>query len=372
MTAKELAQIVVSNDRLFILDVRNEEAFNDWKIEGKHISIINEPYMNLLDGVDQIIDQLPTNERILVLCAKEGSSKFVGDMLIEAGLKNVFYLAGGMEAWNNYLRPIKIGDLPNNGAIYQFVRFGKGCLSYMVTLGDEALIVDPIRMIDPYLTLAEEKGLTIKHIIDTHLHADHISGARLIREETGATYWLPPKDAGDVQYDYEPLTEESKIILSDDASLIKVMYTPGHTIGSTSIIVNDKFLLTGDILFVHSIGRPDLAGKAGEWASDLRNTLYSRYKQLADEMIVCPAHYSKWKELNEDGSVHETLGSLYAHNIDLQIKDKDEFNVKVSQDLPPQPNSFKNIRQTNMGNMTPDLDEQQEMENGPNRCAVSV
>src|SRR5690625_7918673 len=78
--------------------------------------------------------------------------------------------------------------------MYQFVRISKGCLSYAIESGNEAVIIDPVRTIDPFISFAEERGLTIKHVVDTHLHADHISGGRAMREETGATYWLLPKE----------------------------------------------------------------------------------------------------------------------------------------------------------------------------------
>src|SRR5690606_12036515 len=107
-----------------------------------------------------------------------------------------------------------------------------------------------------------------------HLHADHISGGRFIAKETGAKYWLPPKDAGEVAFEYEPLEDGEDVIIGSTKVRIHALYSPGHTIGSTSFIVGDQFLLTGDILFIDSIGRPDLAGMAEDWVGDLRETLY--------------------------------------------------------------------------------------------------
>src|SRR5690606_24193468 len=131
----------------------------------------------------------------------------------------------------------------------------------------------------------------IKHVLDTHLHADHISGGRKIAEATGASYWLPPKDAEEVTFAYEPLEEGRKITIGTTNIDIRPLYSPGHTIGSTSFIVDDQYLLSGDILFIDSIGRPDLAGLAEDWVGDLRESLYNRYKQLSDELIVLPAHF---------------------------------------------------------------------------------
>jgi glyoxylase-like metal-dependent hydrolase (beta-lactamase superfamily II) len=142
------------------------------------------------------------------------------------------------------------------------------------------------------------------------------------------------------------------------------------TFSSTSLIIDDSYLLTGDILFIDSIGRPDLAGKAGDWANDLRHTLYEKYQPLDDDLTVLPAHFMTIKEMNEDGSVAEKLGVLYKENHGLNIEDEGEFRKAVSEDLPPQPNAYQEIRETNMGKITPDDEQQREMEIGPNRCAI--
>ncbi len=135
-------------------------------------------------------------------------------------------------------------------------------------------------------------------------------------------------------------------------------------------MVDEKFLLSGDILFIDSIGRPDLAGKAEDWVADLRETLYKRYKELSEELIVLPAHFMMIDELNDNGSVAEKLGILFAKNHGLNIEDENEFSKMVTENLPPQPNAYQEIRQTNMGKIDPDIEQQQEMEIGPNRCAV--
>lgn len=266
--------------------------------------------------------------------------------------------------------PVKVSDLTDGGELYQFVRIGKGCLSYMVVSNGEAAIIDSTRKTDVYVNFAEQMGVTIKHVFDTHLHADHISGGRTIAQQTGAAYWLPPKDAEEVTFDYQPLEDGEKVTIGNTTIDIHALYSPGHTIGSTSFVVDDQYLMTGDILFIDSIGRPDLAGKADDWVMDLRETLYKRYKDLSDELIVLPAHFMIMDELNEDGTVAEKLGVLFEKNHGLNIEDKDEFRKMVTENLPPQPNAYQEIRETNMGKIDPEEEEQREMEIGPNRCAV--
>ena len=369
MTSKDVTKKVFNKDSLFILDVRNENDFNDWKIEGENFDYLNIPYFELLDGVEEILEKLPKDKEILVVCAKEGSSVMVANMLSEAGL-TVSYLKGGMKAWSEHLEPVKVGELNDGGEIYQFVRIGKGCLSYMVISNGEAAIIDATRMTDIFLDFAESKGAKISHVFDTHLHADHISGGRKIAEATNATYWLPPKDATEVTFEYTALEGGQDVTIGNTTINIHALYSPGHTIGSTSFVVDEKFLLSGDILFIDSIGRPDLAGLAQDWVGDLRETLYNRYRELSDDLVVLPAHFMIIDELNEDGSVSEKLGTLFAKNHGLNIKEEAEFRKIVTENLPPQPNAYQEIRETNMGKISPDDEKQREMEIGPNRCAV--
>ncbi|SES15242.1 MBL fold metallo-hydrolase [Salipaludibacillus aurantiacus] len=371
MTAKELGKMVINREEIFILDVRNTDAFDDWKVEGEGVEIINKPYFDLIDGVDDIVGQLPEDKPLLVVCAKEGSSQFVAEQIVEATGRDTHYLVGGMKTWSEHLEPVKLGDLKDGGELYQFVRLGKGCLSYLVASDGEAAIIDSARTIEPYNEFLAENNLTLKHVIDTHLHADHISGGRKLREKHGASYWLPPKDAEEVTFDFKPLEDGNDIIVGQTKVAIHPIYSPGHTIGSTSMVIDDQYLISGDILFVDSIGRPDLAGKAEDWVADLRNSLYSIYAGLSGDLYVLPAHFGKHEELDAQGRVMEKLSVLFEKNHGLNINDEEEFRKTVTEDLPPQPNAYQEIRQTNMGKINPDADEQTEMEIGPNRCAVS-
>ena len=368
-TAADVARKVIDNKELFILDVRNADAFEDWKIEGHKFEYLNIPYFDLLDGVEEILEQIPTDKDVLVVCAKEGSSIMIAEMLSDAG-REVAYLAGGMKSWSMYLEPIKVGDLANGGELYQFVRLGKGCLSYMTISEGEAALIDAVRFTEVFTNFAQEKGVEIKHVFDTHLHADHISGGRHIAAETGATYYLPPKDAEEVVFDYTALTDGLTVQLGSTKIDVGALYSPGHTIGSTSFVIDEKYLLTGDILFIDSIGRPDLAGLAEDWVADLRETLYSRYRSLAEDLIVLPAHFMIIEELNENGTVAKRLGDLFAENHGLNVEDEEVFRSMVTDNLPPQPNAYQEIRHVNMGKITPSNEEQTEMEIGPNRCAV--
>ncbi|WP_413787096.1 MBL fold metallo-hydrolase [Rossellomorea sp. YZS02] len=367
LTAKELTKKILDGERMFILDVRPKEAFDDWKVEGKNVKIINKPFSELKDNLESVQATLPKNEEIYVICAKGKSSTRTAEMLVEAGMDNIYSVEGGMQAWSEYLEPVKIGELAG-GEIYQFVRIGKGCLSYAVVSKGEVAFIDPSRLLEPYKAFIQDNKLSVKAVLDSHLHADHISGGRSLSNEWNSPYYLPPKDAEEVQFAYSELTDETVIRVGD--TTIEAVYSPGHTIGSTSFIVDQHYLLTGDILFIDSIGRPDLAGKAEDWVGDLRQTLYSRYKRLQDDLIVLPAHFMTIDEMNEDGSISHLLSDLYKENHGLNIDDEKEFRKTVTENLPPQPNSYEKIRETNMGKINPEDKEKREMETGPNRCAV--
>lgn len=367
VSAKEVAHQVFKRESVQILDVRKKDASEDWHIEGDTVNLINIPFKELSDSDSAELNELPKDEPLYTVCAKGNDSQKAASFLQDQGFTNVYSIDGGMAAWSEQLEAVKIGEV-EGGAIYQFVRLGKGCLSYLIESDGEAAVVDASRVTENYEKFAKEKGIKIKYVIDTHLHADHISGGKKLADAAGAAYYLPPEDAEEVVFSFEKATDGLKLQVG--STTIEAVYSPGHTIGSTTFVVGDKYLLTGDILFVESIGRPDLAGKAEDWAEDLYETLYSRYKELADDLLVLPAHYAEVHEMNEDGSISAKLSDLYQNNEGLQIQDEAKFIKRVTQGLKDQPNAYEDIRQTNMGKIKPPLDEAKEMETGPNNCAV--
>ncbi|XXM70838.1 MBL fold metallo-hydrolase [Lysinibacillus sphaericus] len=369
LEVKDLVKKIMKNEEVFILDVRGEDDYENWKIEGKSVTTMNISLKEIKQDPGTAKEKLPDEGPIYVVCARGISSQDGVEILKEAGVSEITHVVDGMNGWSGHLEPVKISKLPGErGALYQFVRLGKGCLSYIIESGGEAAIVDPNRMTLFYTDFIEEQGLKIKAVIDTHLHADHISGGSEIAGQYGADYYFPENDDEGVEFEYTPLKDGSEIKVG--AVSVKPFYSPGHTIGSTSLIVNDEFLLTGDILFVESIGRPDLAGKAKDWVEDLRETLYDRYKNLAGGLTVLPSHFGEMSELNEDGSVSDKLNALYEKNKKLNVDDAGEFRHMVTDNLPEQPNSHEEIRKTNMGKVHPDSDEKQSMETGPNNCSV--
>jgi glyoxylase-like metal-dependent hydrolase (beta-lactamase superfamily II) len=368
ITAEKLNEWVVGKKEFFIFDVRNVKDFEDWKVEGENIQYLNIPYFELIDGVEEVVDQLPKDKDIVVICAKEGSSVMVAEMLSDAGF-NVSYLSGGMKSWSEYLYPVEVFK-DEDIKVLQFIRVGKGCLSYMVLSENEALVVDPSRFTDRYTAIAEKENVRITHIVDSHLHADHLSGGKELAELTGAKYYLM-KSEGAV-FDFEALEQHDKIEFENITLEVLAVKTPGHTPGSVSFFVNNKLLFSGDTIFVNGLGRPDLGGKAAEWAKDLYDTVYSKVSQIADDVIVLPGHYASFEgEVNGEGFIGSQLGLIRQQNGMMEGKTVEEFVDHVAQsassDTPP---NFEDIVAINRGVKEVTADEAMELEIGPNRCAV--
>ena len=174
---------------------------------------------------------------------------------------------------------------------------GLGCFSYVIgcPAAGEMIVVDPKRDVQDYLDISREEGMKIIHAVDTHVHADHISGTHELKSHTGCDIMV--YETSPVGYDFTPLSEGQRMTVGNAA--FEVLHTPGHTPDALSLLVTDLtrgdepwMLLTGDVLFVNDIGRPDLVGdaKLDEQIQNLWNTLYVKFKKYPDSLEVFPAH----------------------------------------------------------------------------------
>ncbi len=236
----------------------------------------------------------------------------------------------------------------------QILNEESGCLSYLIGCGEagRALVVDPGRdRVPEYLRLAAKKGLTISHILETHTHADHISGNRDLAEAVRAPI-LVHRAAG-VAFAHEDLSDGDEIRIG--TVRFKVAHTPGHTPDSISLLVTDLsrgeapwFVLTGDLLFVGSVGRPDLGGARA--AEDAWESLHRVLLPLEDSVEVYPAHGAGSAcgraMSSKSGS---TIGFERRFNPALQFLDRAAFVDFIMRDLPPKPPSFEKIVNKNKG-----------------------
>lgn len=230
-----------------------------------------------------------------------------------------------------YFRQFRIADM--------------GCASYLIGSAGEAMVVDPQWRIEPYLRLAQKEGLKITAIVDTHLHADHVSGNRRLAAATGATIYL--HEAANAQFDYTPLSDGQ--ILKLGKLTVKVMHSPGHTSESVMLLLNDSdqpetapYLLSGDTLFVGDVGRPDFAGYTG--AHQLYASLKNLLPNLPTATQLYPGHLAGslcGRNLSKDHS--STLEAQVATNYPLQIQDETEFVNYLMHDIPPHPADFERI-----------------------------
>lgn len=239
--------------------------------------------------------------------------------------------------------------------IQQFFIDGLGCASYLV--GCEAhgvaAVIDPDREVQKYLDAAAARGLTITHIIETHLHADHVSGNTDLAQRTGATIYL--HEAGRAEFPHQPLRGDEVITLGNVH--LHVRFTPGHTPDSITLLVADTtrsdqpwMALTGDTLFVGDIGRPDLVGveAARELAGHMHTTLHTQILPLDDGVIVYPGHGAGSLCGKSIGSVRSSsIGFERRSNPALAPRDRDAFIEYATSDLPEQPGNHKRIKAIN-------------------------
>ncbi|MBR8661214.1 glyoxylase-like metal-dependent hydrolase (beta-lactamase superfamily II)/rhodanese-related sulfurtransferase [Brevibacillus aydinogluensis] len=369
ITAEELHRKMSSGEDLVILDVRNETDYNDWKIEGKNLRTMNIPYFHFLEEDVQVYAGLPKDAEIVIVCAKGGASHYVAEMLMEKGY-NTCSLQGGMLAWSQFYHPT-IVYMDDQLKLIQINRLAKGCLSYAVISDGKGMIIDPNKEIDVYIELAKTHQFEIEHVVDSHMHADHITGGPRLAKQVGATYYISSEEAKGTNLKFEPLDRYDRIKVGDVHVEVLSIPTPGHTPGSTSFLIDNRFLLSGDTIFVGGLGRPDLGGKAKEWAEDLYHTVFFKLKDLPDDCLVLPAHYADIQEINDRGVVGELLGKIRENNEIMRNVDKASFTEQVasaaSMEKPP---NFEEIVAINRGELQVDQERAIELEIGPNRCAV--
>ncbi|HEY7516698.1 MAG TPA: MBL fold metallo-hydrolase [Methylomirabilota bacterium] len=218
--------------------------------------------------------------------------------------------------------------------------------------------MDPQHDIEPYLDAAGQKNMRITHIFETHVQADHVSGARRLAAATGAPVLM--HHAAGARFPYLPLTDDEEHELGNVR--IGVLATPGHTPDGVSLLVTDRsramepwFVLTGDTLFSGGVGRPDLLGSGAEerLAGELYDSLRGRLLALPDHLEIYPAHFGGaacGKGLS--GKPGSTIGFERRFNPALQYGSRADFVRFVLSDLPPQPPQFAQNRGINLGLMT--------------------
>ncbi|WP_411966900.1 MBL fold metallo-hydrolase [Haloferax sp. YSSS75] len=370
---QELKETIDSGADVTIVDVRGPADFDEWHIDGENVEAVNVPLTQLQTVNPAELLNGASEGEVVAVCASGQTSQMAVQMLQQSGIdaKNLQY---GMNGWAN-LYVYQELETEASATILQFSRPSSGCLAYMVVSDDEAVVVDPLlAFVDQYIEVAREYGAEITAAVDTHVHADHISGVRAFATRSSADVVVPePAVARGIDYavDYETVAHGDVIAVGD--STIDVVHTPGHTSGMTSFLVDESVLLSGDGLFTESVARPDLEDGdegAADAAATLYDSLHERILTLDDGTVVAPAHYSDSADPADDGSYTATLGDLKS-KMDALSMPESEFVEYITADVPPRPSNHEQIIQTNLGQIdTPNYVAFQ-LELGPNNCAAS-
>ena len=378
------SRISQQND-ILILDVRNDSEFESWKIQSPFTpETMHIPYTVFAeDGPYALLELpqltvVPQDREIFVVCAQGDASDLIAAILREEGW-NALNLSGGMIAWgNHYVKRLVVER--ESFQIYQIDRVARGCLSYILISDGKAAIIDPLRHSKLYNEFINESGADLALLLDTHAHADHISGGPAISKQTGSPYFLHPYDGIHpfdllpAVIDYEVLADGQRFVLGE--LTIDVLHTPGHTLGQVNFIVTDAdsetYAFTGDNVFIQSFGRPDLGGQGEAWAPIVYETIYHKFKNaITDNTLILPGHHSTFAEADSSGLIARRADDLWRENVGLQFDDRAAFINYVLSHLPQMPEQYVEIKRVNIGLSQPDEAEASELELGKNICALS-
>jgi glyoxylase-like metal-dependent hydrolase (beta-lactamase superfamily II)/rhodanese-related sulfurtransferase len=354
----ELLGCIARGGELTVLDVREDAS---WPVDGPGIAVRHVPA--LLVDAPALAGEL--EGETVVVCNRGVTAQRVAQALRASGADAVA-LEGGMRGWIATLvaHPVALG-VPGL-TIWQIQRPARGCLSYLVAAGGQALVVDPAPDAEFYAALARDLGVRITDIVDTHLHADHLSGARTLSERARATLRLPAA-AVERGVTYEVAALHDCDVMDVGGFAVRAIALPGHTSDMTGLIVAERALIAGDSLFADGIARPDLQRGDPEGARamgrQLHKTLHERVLTLGDDLILLPGHDHPGIRT---AAVAPRLGEVRKRVPELAIDAADDFAKALLAEIPPRPANYEAVIAVNAGTRPFDL----ELETGGNSCST--
>jgi glyoxylase-like metal-dependent hydrolase (beta-lactamase superfamily II) len=360
----ELRDMLEDHAPVTVLDVRKAEDYAEWAIPG---SLHIDAYEALKAGDPNALADaaIPMDAPVVTICGAGKVSLTAMEQLRARGY-DARSLAGGMKAWSLAWNSAEVPVPGSAATVIQVRRTGKGCLSYLIGNTDEAVVIDAALPPEVYQEFAAKHGWTITDVLDTHVHADHLSRSRLLAEETGATLHLPAQDR--VTYPFTPIRDGDTFGVN--RSRVIALRTPGHTPESTSYLLDDRVLFTGDTLFLAGVGRPDLEAspeQARERARLLHASL-ARLTALSPETVILPGHTSEPAPF-DDQPITATLADVISR-VPMVGMIEDAFVEAILARIPPTPPNHAQIVALNEAGELPDGDPT-DLEAGANRCAVS-
>jgi glyoxylase-like metal-dependent hydrolase (beta-lactamase superfamily II)/rhodanese-related sulfurtransferase len=367
-TCEELRARLEAGEPVSVVDIREPAEHEAWNILGSRNLAVYDALRR--DHVEPLIHkaaELPRGVPVVTVCRMGVVARKAAAVLRTLGFEAAT-LEGGMHDWSGVWAEAPIdGKLAPGTTLIQVQRLGKGCLSYVLGSEGEAIVIDPCVDIAAYETIADREGLRITHVLETHIHADHVSRALQLAESTGAKLLLPPNDR--VRFPYVPFADGETLRVGK--SVVRAIATPGHTGESTTYLIDDRVLLTGDTLFPRSFGRPDLErGDAGaeKGARTLHGSL-RRILELNDELWIYAGHHSGTIPFDRQ-PLGARLGDVRPQLTVLE-QGEDVFAREIVAGLGAKPPNFETVLAVNEGRSDLGDDEPLDLEAGPNRCAAS-
>ncbi len=358
-----------SGAEVVVVDSRDRASYAAWHVDPAGATMLNAPAEEIVAAPGEILASVPAGSSLRVICNAGNASRRVVAALERHGGR-ARSVRGGVIGWS---RVLQRDEIPLRGpiAVTQFRREARGCLSYLLAAGGEALVVDPAPDVQPYLDEAGRRGVRIVRVLDTHVHADHLSGARELASRAGAALHLSAAAlARGVRYasDVEPVGDGDKLHFGGQA--VRVVALPGHTSDMIGVQIGEEALIGGDSLFADSVARPDLEnGDAGaeDAARELHRTLRERIAPLPDSALLLPCHYAGGRL---DGPLAPALGEVRAAVRELALGE-DAFVRQVLAAMPPRPANYLDIISVNLGDAL-DADAAARLEVGANNCAAKA
>lgn len=368
--AMDVLDKIDAGEKFLLLDVRSREDHDSWPIRCvRPLQQMNIPYYDFMENQEDSIQKIPKDIPVFLVCNRGNASDEIAVILADRGL-DARSIRDGMKSWGSVYRHNVIAQ-KGNQKIVQFNRIAKGCLSYVLISGDEAALIDPARHTQIYEKYLSENNLKLKYIFDTHLHADHISGAAELVEHQHADYMLHDGDGETSVIPHSSFKDGDRFRLGEETIFVVSLHSPGHTPGSTAFQYMDNHLFTGDMLFLTSVGRPDLGGQAEAWVGDLWTSI-RRLDSFPDNTVILPTHHAGVGDFDHDRKVYAELGTLRKQNQMLSAASETDFRKEILGNLPEEPESYQKMRNVNLGLNHPDNEEMDELELGRNRCAVEA
>jgi glyoxylase-like metal-dependent hydrolase (beta-lactamase superfamily II)/rhodanese-related sulfurtransferase len=361
--AETLREWLDAQQPVTVLDIRTDEDRAQWAIPG---SVHVNAYEALRAGQPGALTDtaFPADRPVVTVCNAGCVSQTAAEILGKRGF-DARSLAGGMKAWSLAWNTADVPLSDPSVRVIQVRRTGKGCLSYVVGSGGEAAVIDPSVSPDVYVELTRRHGWAIRHVLDTHVHADHLSRAQELARRSGAKLLLPPQNR--VRFSFTAIADGDSVSVGD--ARLAAVHTPGHTNESTTYTLNHAAIFTGDTLFTNGIGRSDLHAEPEAARNRARSLFVSlnRLRALPPHTVVLPGHASEPSAF--DGRAVASAMIDVAAWLSGWLESESAFVNRVTSNLPPTPPNFARIVDLNESGDFP-IGDSTDLEAGANRCAL--